>query len=402
MAATRKKRPSPRSGRRILFLGDFAYSSAKAVASGVVRELSGHPDVSLLVHGAHPGDNDSEYAFEPDVDGIVTCGGIDGRFARRLAAAGNRCPIVFVSQPCDLPAAARRSVSLVCDDGAISRAATELLVRHDLESFGFVGSRLDVARAGWDAARRAGFLRSLAERGLAAAVYEPPPRRRGSLADLDALASWLRALPKPCGLFVSYDQRAMHVLNVCCAERIAVPEQIRIVGVDNEGWICESTSPTLTSIEPDFEGAGCRAAEALLAMMDGAPGGRTETFGVRRIVERMSTTDAHGSASRAVRARDYLRSHVGEPIGVARLARMLNCSARTLQVSYRTVFGTTLSDDIAMSRIEKAKEIIEGTNAPIGEIPEMIGYASPVHFARMFKARTGMSMLECRRRARRK
>ena len=60
----------------------------------------------------------------------------------------------------------------------------------------------------------------------------------------------------------------MHVLNICRAEGIAVPEQIQVVGVDNEEWICDHTSPTLTSVEPDFEGCGERAVETLLAMME--------------------------------------------------------------------------------------------------------------------------------------
>ncbi len=399
MDKTRKKRSAPRSGRRILFLGDFAYASTKPIVSGVIRHISNRSGVFLLVCGAHPGNDDRGYAFETDVDGVITCSGLAGRFARRLAAAGNRAPIVFVSQPCDFPSAAGRSVSLVCDDAAISESAASLLLRHGLASFGYVGSRLDVAGAGWDAARRAAFLDAIAAKGMPAAVYEAPQRRLGSRADFAALAAWLRELPKPCGLFVSYDQRALHVLNVCRAEGIAIPEEIQVIGVDNEEWICESTIPTLTSIEPDFEGAGRRAAESLLAMMDGAAGGRTETFGVRRVVQRMSTTDVHGSASRAVRARDYLRSHAGEPIGVAQLARMLNCSVRTLQTSYRTVFRTTLTDDLAMSRIEKAKGLLKGTKTPVGAIPEMIGYSSPIHFARLFKAKTGMSMLEYRRRA---
>ena len=394
--------PHPTTNRRILFFGDFAYASTKAIVSGVIRFLSSHPEVTLLIYGGHPGNGDDAFGFDFDIDGVITCIGTYKRHVRKLATTKKRRPFVFLCCPCDLPQLRRRSVSLVCDNAAISEAAAALLERHGLTEFGYVGSRLTATWAGWDAARKDAFVKALAARGYPAHVYRPLPRRAGFQAGFDALATWLRSLPKPCGLFVSYDQQAMRVLSICRAEGIAVPEQIQIIGADNEEWICESTSPTLSSIEPDFEGAGFRAAEALLAMMDGEPGGRAETFGVRRIVQRMSTTDAHGSASRAVRARDYLRSHAGEPFGVAQLARSLNCSVRTLQVSYRTVFGKTLSDDIAMSRIDKAIGIIEGTKTPIGEIPEMVGYSSPVHFARMFKARTGMSMLECRRRARRK
>jgi LacI family transcriptional regulator len=297
-----------------------------------------------------------------------------------------------------MPSVRRRSVSLVCDDAAISRTAAALLARHGLTDFGYVGARLDAAWARWDAVRREAFLRTLAAKGFSARVYAPPKRKAGSKAESAALAAWLRGLPKPCGLFVSYDQRAMRVLNLCRAGGIAVPEQIQIVGADNEAWICESTSPTLTSIEPDFEGAGFRAAEALLAMMDGAPGDRTETFGVRRTVERMSTTDAHGRASRAVRARNYIRSHVGEPLTVARLAERLNCSLRTLQSSYRAVFGATVWDDIAEARLGKAKELLAGTRTPVAEIPALVGVESLRHFMRFFKARTGMSMREWRKR----
>jgi LacI family transcriptional regulator len=397
MATTRKKRSSPRFGRRILFFGDFAYASTKAIVSGVIRFLSGHPEVTLLIYGGHPGNGDDAFGFDLDVDGVITCIGTYKRHVRKLADSRKRRPFAFVCAACDLPSLRRNSVSLVCDDAAISEAAAALLTRHGLTEFGYVGSRLTATWAGWNAARRDAFVKALAARGFSAHVYRPLPRRAGFQAEFDALAAWLRELPKPCGLFASYDQRAMRVLNLCRAEGIAVPEQIHIVGVDNEGWICESTSPTLTSIEPDFEGAGYRAAEALLAMMDGEPGGRTETFGVRRIVERMSTTDLHGSMARAVRARDLLRKAGDETPSVARLAASLGCSVRTLQTSYRAVYGTTVQADIVALRVERAKALLADTRIPVGEIPAKLGFASPMHFARLFRARTGMSMREWRK-----
>ncbi len=129
----------------------------------------------------------------------------------------------------------------------------------------------------------------------------------------------------------------------------------------------------------------------------GAPGGAVETFGVRRVVERMSTTDAHGSLSRAVRARDYIRTHTGEPLSVAAVAKKLCCSTRMLQKSYKAVYGITVRDDIAEARLEKAKRLLAETKTPVGEIPELVGFESPLHSARHFKARTGMSMSDWRR-----
>ncbi len=389
--------PSPLT-RRILFIGDFVYASTKAIVSGVIRLLSGHPEVTLLIYGGHPGNGEADFKFDLDIDGVITCIGTYKSHVRKLADSRKRRPFAFVCADCDLPSLRRKSISLVCDDAAIAEAVAALLVRHGLTEFGYIGSRLMATWARWNAARRDAFVKALEGRGFSAHVYRPLPRRAGFQAEFDALAAWLKELPKPCGLFVSYDQRAMRVLNICRAEGIAVPEQIQIVGVDNEEWICENTSPTLTSIEPDFEGAGYRAAEALLAMMDGAPGGRTETFGIRRVVERMSTTDTHGSMNRAVRARDIIRRNAGEPITVAMLAKRLGCSLRTLQTSYRAVFGTTVWDDIAETRLEKAKQLLVESRAPLGEIPGLVGFDSAPYFTRFFKRRTGMSMRDWRRR----
>ena len=122
-----------------------------------------------------------------------------------------------------------------------------------------------------------------------------------------------------------------------------------------------------------------------------------ETFGVRRVVERMSTTDAHGSLSRAVRARDYIRTHTGEPLSVASVAKKLCCSTRMLQKSYKAVYGTTVKDDIAETKLEKAKQLLVESRAPLGEIPGLVGFESAPYFTRFFKRRTGMSMREWRR-----
>ncbi len=440
--------------RRILFIGNFAYSSTKTIASGAIRRLQDCPGVTLHIVGAHPYDEYGKYPVSTDCDGVITCCRMENPMARGLARRRPAIPFVFVLDPCPWPSLQPRSLSIVCDDRAIAAEAADLFVRHDLREFGYVGSRLEHANTGWDAARREAFASRLAEHGFSARAYSPTGR--SDEEESAALAAWLRALPKPCGLFVAYDQRARRVLEICRVEGISVPEQIQVIGVDNESWICESIRPTLSSIEPDFEGAGYRAAEALLEMMGGAltwnaavPAAGTQqdaakmaasqaaakmaafqpaakmtafqpaakmaafqpaakmaafpgsaTFGVRRVVQRMSTIDAHGSAGRAVRARDYIRTHVGEPFSVPMLAKRLGCSLRTLQLSYRTVFGTTVAGDIAESRLDKAKELLEGSDTPVGEIGKLVGFASQPHFARVFKARTGMSLAAWRRHAR--
>ncbi len=330
------------------------------------------------------------------IDGIVSCFGDDMAFMREWLKTAPRVPGILANVPRDwTPPAGRRYASLLCDHAAIADAAAELLVRHGLSAFGYVGSRYPLAVRTWDGERREAFRAALEGRGFHVADYSPPDGTDAN-EELAALASWLRTLPKPCGLLVSADIRAMHVLNVCRAEGIAVPEQIQVVGVDNEEWICDHTSPTLTSVEPDFEGCGERAVETLLAMMDGRKYEREATFGVRRVEQRMSTTDVSGSMNRAVRAREWLHVHCGEPFNIAQLAAHLGCSARMLQLSYKAVFGRTMRDDVLEMKLERAKKLLVDTDLPILGIPERCGSDAPNHFLGLFKARVGMTMLQYR------
>ena len=383
--------------RRVLMLADFSYASAKAIASGVIRFVSARPDLELLLGGTHPQNNDLEYEGNLVTDGIISCMGTRGPLLKMALKANPRCPVVFTSLVRGLSTViGRPCCSLQCDNAAVAHAAATLFLRHDLAHFAYVGARSRTPYDSFDNERRRSYVQILAEHGFAPDIYMPPSAAAGS--ELDALAAWLKALPKPCGLFVSYDQRAMHILSACRAAGIAVPEQIQVVSVDNEEWICDHTSPTLTSVEPDFEGCGHRAAETLLRLMAGRKCEPVETFGVKGVEQRMSTTDMHGSANRAVRARQYLRTHAGEPLGTARLAEILGCSPRLLQLSYKTVFGRTIQDDLAEARLDLAKSLLADTDVPVCEIPERCGFVSPPHFMSFFKRRTGMTMLQWRRR----
>ena len=384
--------------RRILLLADFSYASAKSIASGAIRFVSVHQGLDFLIQGGHPGNADAAYAASSGIDGIISCLGTNRRTLGRVLDANPRCPVVFASVVRGLAAVRGvRSAAIVCDHGAIAKAAAALLLRHGLQAFAYVGARHQAARARWDDERRRAFVSAIASAGFQAGVYAPADADAGADADFASLGAWLRDLPKPCGLFASYDQRAMHVLGVCRAEGISVPEQIQIIGAANEAWICDHTSPTLTSVEPDFEGCGYRAAETLLRLMDGEECAPVATFGVKEIAHRMSTTDIHGSVNRAVRARNYLRGHAAEPLSVAELATHLGCSTRALQLSYRAVFGRTVQDDLAETRLEMAKALLADTDIPICDIPGRIGFSSPNHLLRLFRRRTGMTMLQFRR-----
>ena len=384
--------------RRILLLADFAYASGKAVASGVIRFVSVHSGIDLLIHG-HTSEMPNVLGHlipVSEIDGIVSCFGNDMDFMHGLWNTGLRVPLVFASVGRKVASApSMRSAAIFCDQSAVANAAAGLLVRHGLLMFCYVGARYEKAVNTWDAERRDAFCTALAEKGFRVSVYSPPAAVDAD-AELASLSSWLRMQPKPCGILVSDDIRAMHLLNVCRAEGFSVPEQVQVIGVDNEEWICDHTAPTLTSIEIDFEGCGQQAAETLLAMIERRKYARESTFGVRRIVQRMSTTDMHGDVNRAVRAHKWLLGNCRRRLEGPECAAVFGCSARTLQKSYKSVFGRTMQQDLVEMRITQAKKLLSDTDLPVCHIPEKCGIKASSHFMRLFKARTGMTMLKYR------
>jgi len=133
--------------------------------------------------------------------------------------------------------------------------------------------------------------------------------------------------------------------------------------------------------------------------MGGRKYDRETTFGAKRVEQRMSTTDMHGSVNRAVRARKWLRDNCGEPFEIRQVAAYVGCSTRMLQIIYKAVFGRTMHEDVIEMRLERARKLLTDTDIPVLRIPERCGSDAPNHFQRLFKARTGMSMLQWRRGA---
>ena len=77
---------------------------------------------------------------------------------------------------------------------------------------------------------------------------------------------------------------------------------------------------------------------------------------------------------------------------------MIGCSPRLLQFSYKAVFGRTVQEDLAEARLAMAKRLLSDRRIPVCDVPGRVGFESPGHFMQFFKARTGMTMLQWRRR----
>ena len=214
---------------------------------------------------------------------------------------------------------------------------------------------------------------------------------------------WLVALPKPCGVMAAFDQRAKNVLDACRIAQIDVPAQILVLGVDDEEYICENTLPSLSSILPDFNGGGFRAAEALQQMIDADCGANCSQpsasllYGVRQIVERASTTDVSGTARSVALACEFMRRNAADPIGIDDIATAAGTSRRLLEKHFRSVMNTTAMHELQRIRLELVKSRLKETDLPIKRIGETCGFGDISYLMRLFKRTFNVTMQTYRR-----
>jgi LacI family transcriptional regulator len=153
------------------------------------------------------------------------------------------------------------------DNEAIMRLAVGHLRAAGFKQFAFCGDERFV----WSRLRRSWFERIVADFGFPMSSYPHTAGRRAPSWEQEraSLADWLGGLPKPVGIIACYDQRGWQVLEVCRGIGVGVPDQVAVIGVDNDELLCELAHPSLSSVIPDTDRTGYAAAELLGQMMAG-------------------------------------------------------------------------------------------------------------------------------------
>jgi len=178
-----------------------------------------------------------------------------------------------------------------------------------------------------------------------------------------------------------------------------VPGDVAILGVDNEEIICENTSPTLSSIQPDFEMAGYQAAQLLEQFMRHNPRKpQTILYGVKQIVPRESCRPAWAVDRRLLRGLEFIRLNAGESIGVMDVARQMNVSRRMAELLFRRHLDHSIHEEIQQTRLVRLKTSLIETDFPIGMISGQCGYQTEMHAKRVFKQYAGITMTQFRKR----
>jgi LacI family transcriptional regulator len=288
---------------------------------------------------------------------------------------------------------------LMTHDEAIGRMAVDCFLDRGSHRLAYCG--LDEMY--WSRQRGETFRRRAVEAGCEIRVYEQPKgrKRRTDEAERPILADWLRSLLKPTALLACNDDRAKQVLAACKMAALEVPDEIAILGVDNDELVCELEYPQLSSIALGVEAAGYAAATLLGELMTGHQRGRTReriVVSPLYVVERQSTDVLAMEDGDVAAALRFIRAQAREGIQVRDVAEATALSRRALQQRFRRVLGRSIHDEIKRTRIDHMARLLVTTNLPITEIARLLQCTEVKNLARYFRERTGLTPAQYRKR----
>lgn len=206
------------------------------------------------------------------------------------------------------------------------------------------------------------------------------------------MAEWLQQLPKPIGIMACYDITAQSLLEACRLAGVTVPEQVAIIGVDNDDLLCNLSSPPLSSIQPDTVKSGYLAASLLDRMMSGetiAP----QTYFIEpvQVITRMSTDVIAVEDPYVSSAIQFIREHAYEDLKVEDVLRHIPLSRRSLDHRFMNALDRTPHEEIIQVRMKLLMRLLSETDWTLPVIAEHLGYKHPEYMGVAFKKFSGMS-----------
>jgi len=337
------------------------------------------------------------FLFKPEIIspsvGWLRDAGVDGAFALMLSPRDRQLARSFAFPVINLGAhvAPRAMPSVITDNRGIGRMAVEYLMGLGFRQLGFYGANTWYAcerRAGFvEAARRAG----VECQSLLVSVSASSPEQQSQLE------RWLRGLRAPVGILASIDMRAAMIASTCERIGLRVPDEVAVMGVDNDLFVCEQGPAPLTSIVRDDWKKGWEAAAMLDRLMSGR---RLEKNPVLiaplRVEARQSTSTIPVADPFLAKLISEARAQLGKPFDVKWLVERGNCSRRWLEMRFRAELGHTPLEVINRLRVDKARNLLANPRLKLAEIAAQCSFADPGRLREVFTKLAGMTPKEYR------
>ncbi len=303
------------------------------------------------------------------------------------------------------PKSGKRFGEIETHSSAIAQMGVRHLLERGLRSFAFCG----FMKCHWSAVREVEYVRILQEKGFPCSTrhihmsswIQQPHWLDTWRHEQPGMVNWLRSLPKPVGLMACNDVCGRQVLQAGVTAELRVPDDIAVVGVDNDDLICELSDPPLSSVALDVERAGYESAQ----LLDGLMSGRIKQGYVVHVepthVATRRSSDVIAQGDRLiVSALRFIRDQFAQGITVSDVAEEVGTSRRTLERHFSMATGRSILSEIARCRIERAKELLLETEVSCYRVASGVGFNSLKTFNRTFYRREAITPQGFRKMAR--
>lgn len=276
------------------------------------------------------------------------------------------------------------------DDRSIARLAADHFLERGFKHFGFYGD----PRFLWSKQRCAFFEEYLTEQQYPCHTFQLSNQsyvNTTRVAEREILMNWLHSLPKPIGIMACYDSRGQQLLEACRFAGLAVPDEVAVIGVDNDELLCELADPPLTSIQTNAIRTGYLAADLLERMMSGEDvGAEAQLIEPINIQVRMSTDVLAVEDKLVSEAVRFIREHAHKDIQVQDILMELSITRRMLDSRFKKALDRTPHEEIIAVKVKSIKKLLVETKLPLSSIAELTGFNHTEYMSVVFMRATGI------------
>jgi LacI family transcriptional regulator len=323
-------------------------------------------------------------------DGIIAH--VDAKRAKELLDFGVPTILQPLTEPMSMGSSTLRD-----DNRTTAKKGVEYLLDLGFKNYAFCG----FANIYWSDERSAAFVKRIEQAGFEPHVYKPPRSRHRSFVEEDRtfLSEWLKRLPKPVAVMACNDIRGREVIDASRLADLVVPDEVAVLGVDDDNLVCDVTNPPLSSVSLNTEKAGYEAAKMLDKMMSNRKSKPKDiTVSPTHVVARQSTDTLAIEDLEVVKAIRFIRAFRSREIGVNDVVATTTLARRALEQRFKKLLKRSIYREIRRVHVEQVAQMLLETTTPVYQIALSLGYSSSEHIARPFRKEKGMNPQEYRRR----
>jgi LacI family transcriptional regulator len=377
---------------RVLLLIDTAGSYGRGVVEGIGRYALENGPWSIQFEYRALDSQPPVWLAEWQGDGIIAR--TSNAAQAKALLASNRPLVELFGYPRLENAHVRPDIT------AESVTAVEHFLNSGLRNFGYFA----FGESSWITTHREAYSKELAERGFTCHAYKSPPSRQTMPFWRDEqrrkVLRWIRSLPRQIGIYTPGDLHAVRLLDACHEAKIAVPDEIAILGRGNDPVICETVHPTLSSMDIDSRRVGYEAAKLLARKMANKPVSEPILLAPGYVAARQSSDFAVVEDADVAQALRFIRQYACMKIDVSRVAQEVGLSRRALEIKFQQYLERAPKAEIRRLRIERAKTLLARTEKTIDAIAHKSGFPSTKYFAAAFSREIGETPSAYRKKSR--